>query len=70
METALLIIDIVKAYGAIGAVVAVLFLVFGIDRIDHSAHRALAFRPLLIPGLVVLWPLVLGRWFVLERRRS
>ena len=70
METALLIIEIVKGYGAIGAVVAVLFLVFGVDRIDPSANRSLAFRPLLIPGVVVLWPLVLGRWFVLERQRS
>jgi len=70
MDTALLLLEIVKVYGAIGAVVAVPFLLFGIDRIDPSSRRALAFRPLLIPGIVVLWPLVLWRWLVLERQRS
>jgi hypothetical protein len=50
-----------EAYGAIGAAVAVWFLVVRLDRIDPSAHGAHAFRPLLIPGLVLLWPLVLAR---------
>ena len=57
------------AYGATGAVLALAFLLWGIDRVDPSARGAYAFRPLLIPGLVLLWPLVAARWLALERRR-
>ena len=64
------IVSILQIYGAIGAVVAVLFLAIGLDRIDPAASGAFAFRPLLIPGVVVLWPLVLIRWIALERRKS
>jgi hypothetical protein len=53
-----------------GLIVAVAFLSVGIDRIDHAAVGAYAFRPLLIPGIVLLWPLVLWRWSVLARNRE
>ncbi len=51
-----------EIYAAIGALVAAWFLLVAIDRIDPAARDALAFRPLLIPGLVLLWPLVLLRY--------
>lgn len=50
-----------------GLIVSVAFLAYGIDRIDHAAAGAYAFRPLLIPGIVLLWPLVLWRWAALTR---
>ncbi len=49
-----------------GAGVALLFLTFGIDRIDEDARGAYIFRPLLIPGILVIWPIVLWRWIILE----
>ncbi len=55
------------AYGGIGGVVALVFLIFGMDRIDRAASGAYAVRPLLVPGLVILWPIVLVRWIALER---
>ncbi len=55
-------------YSAIGCVVAVAFLVFGVGRIDESARGVYAFRLLLIPGLVLLWPLVILRWLAIERQ--
>lgn len=67
METALALVNLVKIYLSIGAVVALFFLIFGIDRIDQAARGSYAFRPLLAPGVVVLWPLVLWRWLALER---
>ena len=70
METAEQIVRIVEIYGWIGLAVAFVFLAIGIDRIDASAHRAFVFRTLLIPGIVVLWPLVIGRWLALELKRS
>lgn len=66
---ATLIIDAVGIYALLGAVFAAVFLLWGIDRIDPAAAGAYAFRPLLIPGLVLLWPLVAARWTLLERRR-
>lgn len=67
METAGLIVEILKVYFWIGLGVAALFLIIGIDRIDRGANGAYVFRALLIPGVVVLWPLVLVRWLALER---
>ncbi|MCC2098008.1 MAG: hypothetical protein KDJ29_14010 [Hyphomicrobiales bacterium] len=56
-----------KIYVAIGAVVAAGFIFIGVDRIDPSARGAYSFRPLIVPGLVLLWPLVLMRWLALEK---
>lgn len=63
-----LIVDAAIAYGAIGCVVALAFLLVGIDRVDPAANGAYAFRPLLLPGIMLLWPLVLLRWWALERQ--
>jgi len=63
------LINAVMAYGAAGVVLALVFLLWGIDRVDPSARGAYAFRPQLIPGLVLLWPLVAARWLALGRRR-
>jgi hypothetical protein len=65
-----LIVQSATVYAAIGGLVAVLFLLFGIDRIDPAARGAYAFRPMIAPGIVLLWPVVLVRWAVLERRRT
>ncbi len=63
------IVSIATIYGAAGLAVAAVFLLWGIDRIDPAASGAYAFRPLLIPGIVLLWPAVLLRWVWLERRK-
>ena len=49
-----------------GGAVAAVFLLFGIDRDDGNARGAYLFRPLLAPGVLLLWPLVLWRWWTLE----
>jgi hypothetical protein len=50
-----------------GAGVAVVFVVFGIGRLDENAQGAWIFRPLLIPGVLLIWPLVIWRCVVLWR---
>jgi hypothetical protein len=67
---AAVIVQCVTVWLAIGVVVGVAFLFLGIDRIDPAARGAYAFRPLLLPGLTLLWPFVALRWFALARRRS
>ena len=66
---AVLIVNAAMLYGTAGLAVALVFLVWGIDRVDPSAHGAYAFRPLLVPGVTLLWPVVLLRWAWLEWRR-
>lgn len=46
-----------QAYIVIGAIVAAWFLLFGVERM-RAARQAFAFRPLLIPGAMLLWPLI------------
>lgn len=50
-------------YAVIGLIVGVAFLFRGIERVDPAAHGAFAFRPLLLPGCVMLWPVVAFRWW-------
>lgn len=61
------LLDIAGGYAVIGLCTAAIFLFRGIDRVDPNARGAWAFRPLLIPGLVLIWPLVLWRWWRLAR---
>ncbi len=69
MNEAELIFWIARAWLWAGAVVAAVFLTIGIDRIDEDARGAYVFRPLLIPGVLLIWPLVLWRWWTLEAAR-
>ncbi len=64
------IIAIATWYGIAGAVLAVLFLAVGLNRIDPAGHGSYLFRLLLLPGLVLIWPIVLLRWIALERRKA
>lgn len=61
-EAARLLLALLAAYGAAGLAVAIPFLFGPIERASPAARGAHAFRPLLLPGLILLWPLVLWRW--------
>ncbi|MEO8505883.1 MAG: hypothetical protein ABI609_18450 [Acidobacteriota bacterium] len=55
-------------YGLLGLLFAVPFVWRGVDRIDSSAHGAgWGFRIVVVPGVILLWPLLLERW---QRARS
>ena len=66
MDVAQALVLAMQAWGIIGAVVAAVFLTIGIDRIDEDSRGAYIFRPLLIPGVLLIWPLVLWRWWQVE----
>ena len=68
MSLATAIVLSAKLYGLAGLLSAAAFLTAGIGRIDRSARGSHFFRPQLIPGVVLLWPLVLWRWFKLAAR--
>ena len=67
MQASVLIVLCAKLYGLAGLATALGFLLLGIERVDRNARGAYAFRPLLVPGLALLWPLVLWRWRVLAK---
>lgn len=68
--TAQSVLTFVEIWCWTGFAVAALFLVFGIHKIDEDADGAVAFRPLLIVGIMLVWPLVLWRWFLLATDRD
>lgn len=66
MDQAQAIFFAFQIWCSIGAIIALVFLTIGIDRIDEDAQGAYVFRLLLIPAILLIWPLVLWRWFILE----
>ncbi|WP_425093644.1 hypothetical protein [Tropicimonas sp. S265A] len=67
MAAAALILSLAQAWLWVGAAVAAAFLTIGLGRIDNDASDAFLFRVLLIPGVLLIWPFVLWRWWRLER---
>ena len=66
-----MILTIVGGYFAIGALTALLFLPFGLRRVDVAAAAGpLRFKLLIAPGVIVLWPVVLGLWLTGGRESS
>lgn len=59
----------VQHYATVGVVVAAAFLIIGVGRVSPEARGSYLFRLLVLPGIIGLWPLVVWRWFALERER-
>jgi hypothetical protein len=62
-----IIVEAALLHAAIGLGVGVAFLALGVERLDPAARGAYAFRPLLLPGLALFWPLVAWRWWRASR---
>jgi hypothetical protein len=54
-------------YLYLGAAVAAVFLLYGLGRLDENAQGAWIFRPLLIPDVLLIWPVVIWRWIALKK---
>jgi hypothetical protein len=58
-----LILLVLAAYALLGAAVAIAFVTVGVNRVDPAACAApIAFRLLILPGSIALWPWVLALW--------
>jgi hypothetical protein len=58
-----LVVIVGLAYILLGVFFAVAFAFRGISVVDHSASNSpWTFRLLMIPGVALLWPWMLGRW--------
>jgi hypothetical protein len=61
MATAL--VTAATLYLGVGVIVAPFIAWFGVKRLDPGAAQGTTgFRVLILPGLVILWPLLLTRW--------
>ena len=70
IRTVTLILEAAALYAAAGFAFALAFLSVGIGRIDPAARGSgLGFRLTILPGVVLLWPLMLARWIVHARTR-
>ncbi|MEM7610333.1 MAG: hypothetical protein AAF270_01560 [Pseudomonadota bacterium] len=54
---------ILALYSLAGLVVGLFFVALGVTRVDPAARgTGVGFRLLLLPGSVLLWPMLLLRW--------
>lgn len=60
LRTAELLVSLAEGWLWIGAASALVFVLI-VGRLDPAARGAWAFRPLLAPGVMLLWPLVWWR---------
>ena len=58
------ILLIIAAIYLLGGVLFVIpFLMNGLEKIDEGAHGStIGFKIIIIPGVIVLWPLLLSKW--------
>lgn len=67
MSVAALILWAAGIWLSVGCLVALAFLMLGADRVLEDARGVYLFRVLVAPGIVLLWPIVLWRWYVREK---
>ena len=54
---------IIPVYLICGLVFAIAFLIKGIAVVDEGAHGSgIGFRIIILPGVIVFWPLLLKKW--------
>jgi hypothetical protein len=63
-----MIIDALLILAAIyilaGFIFMIAFLIKGIDVVDEGAHGStIGFKLIIVPGVIIFWPLLLKKWF-------
>lgn len=57
-----------EAYAAAGLLFALAFLTVGMQRLDSRTRETrIGFRLMILPGVMILWPLLLRRWIGARR---
>ena len=63
MTWAFTFLYVVTGYLGVGVLVGLAFLGFALPRVDAAGKgSSIAFRILVFPGCVLLWPALIGRW--------
>ncbi|HLL28103.1 MAG TPA: hypothetical protein VKT73_10735 [Xanthobacteraceae bacterium] len=70
MSIAAILLFALALYVAAGIVIGILFVLFGVTQaLAHPIPVSIGARILILPGSIILWPLVLGRWLQARSRR-
>ena len=58
-----ILLIIVAVYLLMGVLFVIPFLMKGLNKIDEGAHDStIGFKIIIIPGVIVFWPLLLRKW--------
>lgn len=64
MAVAQWLLTVVTVYAAAGLLVGLAFIAWGVMRVDAAAKGSRwTFRLLILPGVVMLWPLMAAQWW-------
>lgn len=65
-----IILIIVGIYLLLGVLFVIPFLVKGITKVDEGAHGGtIGFKIIIIPGVIVFWPVLLGKWMKSDKKK-
>ena len=68
MAIAEIMVTVAAVYLACGVAIGVPFVLRGLNRVDAAAQgSSLAFRLLLLPGTIALWPVMVRKWLSARR---
>ena len=63
------ILIIVAVYFLLGILFVIPFLTKGLTKVDEGAHGGtIGFKIIIIPGVIVFWPVLLRRWIRAGRK--
>lgn len=58
-----ILLGMLAVYLAVGLIFALAFVMCGVQRLDPAAEKASwGFRMIILPGTMVLWPMLAARW--------
>lgn len=64
-----IILAVAGLYLLFGLLFAILFVSKGVEKVDEGAHGgSIGFRIIIIPGTMVFWPLLLGKWVKVSKQ--
>jgi len=71
MVIAIFLLSAFAAYLIFGVVFALAFVLFGVERVDATAHGSTpGFRLIIIPGAMLLWPILLRKWLKVTKKEA
>ena len=65
------ILILVLIYLLLGVLFVIPFLIKGLRKVDEGAHGgSIGFKIIIIPGVIVFWPVLLRKWISKINRRE
>ena len=66
-----LVLIIVLIYLIAGVLFVIPFLLKGLTKVDEGAHGGtIGFKIIIIPGVIVFWPVLLSKWLKVNKKKT